>query len=89
MAPRRVETRLCRREYGVLNRVGLRYDRSRVGKTVGPYEGSATILDFFFYSFPIGFGLAVFVAAHVFCVVSVKAYRDCSTVVGRRFTLST
>lgn len=30
---------------------------------------------FFFYSFPIGFGLAVFVATHVNYAISVKAYR--------------
>lgn len=59
------------------------------GGSVGNGKGVRRYRISFFYSFPIGFGLAVFVAAHVFCVVSVRAYRDCSAVVGRRFTLST
>lgn len=42
---------------------------------------SATILNFFFYSFPIGFGLAVFVAAHVSYTVSVKGYGSGSALV--------
>lgn len=51
-------------------------------KNDGLWVGSATILNFFFYSFPIGFGLAVFVATHVCYTFCVQGYRDCLTLIG-------